>query len=106
MTNRAFYEYVVAHVEDEEVKAKAQAWLDKEDASKATKRAENAVVEEAILSALGMATSPVTASEIGAEADCSTAKAAAVLKGLRASGKVRAIEEVKSGRIVRTYVLA
>jgi len=106
MTQRSFYEYVVAHAEDEEVKAIAQAWIDKQDAKKAVKASADAEFIAAIEEVLAHVDNPVTAAEIGAEIDVTTAKAASLLKKMRESGSVVAIEEIKGGKVARMYRLA
>ena len=104
MTQRSFYEYVASHAEDADVKAMAQAWLDKQDAKKAEKA--DADYLNAIAETLAHVDNPVTASELGTEIGVSTAKAASLLKKMRENGTVVAIEEIKGGKVVRTYKIA
>lgn len=106
MTQKHFYQYIVATVENEEVKGIAQAWLDRDSAKSAKKHEEDNKLFSAILEVLGSVTNPVTASEIGAEIGVSTAKAASLLRVMRTEGDVKAIEEVKGNKVARTYTLA
>ena len=106
MTMYAFYQYVATHAEDEEVRAIAQAKVDREDSRRAGKAEQDASAIETVISTLEIAGSPTTASKIASEVGLSTAKVASLLKGMRASGKVVAHEEIKGGKVVRTYVLA
>lgn len=106
MTQRSFYEYVASHAEDADVKAMAQAWLDKQDAKKAEKASADADYLNAIAETLAHVDNPVTASELGTEIGVSTAKAASLLKKMRENGTVVAIEEIKGGKVVRTYKIA
>jgi len=106
MTQKSFYQYVASHIDNDEVKAMAQAWLDKQDAKSAVKKSENEAYEAAILEVLGGVDNPVTAAEIGAEIGVTTAKAASLLKGMRAMGTVACNEEIKGNKVARTYFLA
>ncbi len=106
MTQKQFYQFIVANVENEEVKDIAQAWLDRDSAKSAKKHEENDGFKASILTALGSVTNPVTASEIGNEIGVSTAKAASLLRTMREEGTVKAIEEVKGNKVARTYTLA
>ena len=92
MTNYEFYKAIAENAITEEVIAKAQAFLAKQDAVKQGKAAEQAEVDEAVLEALSHAEVAVTAAEIGAEAGITTGKATAALKRLRERNAVLVIE--------------
>ena len=87
-----------------DVQAYALAWLTKQDEKRAEKSAVHAEIDSAVLTELGQATEPVTASEITesiADEGISLGKVVASLKRLVANGKVMRI-----GANPSTYTLA
>ena len=92
MTNYEFYKAVAENAITEEVIAKAQAYLAKQDEAKTAKSVEQAEVDACVAEALRHAETAVPASEIAVEAGITTGKATAALKRLRAIGAVTVIE--------------
>lgn len=105
MNERAFYEYVIAHVDNEEVVERAKAKLSAIQVRSSKKEAENAPLREAIVEALANGV-VASASEIAEAIDSSTSKVAYQCKVLRAEGTIRANEVVKGSKVQRTYYLA
>ena len=95
MTNYEFFKAIATNAITEEVIAKAQAYVDKEDAAKAEKVAAQIAFDEVVLEALAEATAPVTSTELAKsieDEDYSAGKVNKSCQRLVASGKVTKID--------------
>ena len=85
MTNREFFENVIATSEDEEMIAKAKALieaLDRRNAKRAERPSKTAIANEPIKAEIAkvLTDEPTTASEIAAKVEISVQKASALLR--------------------------
>lgn len=109
MTNREFFEKVIATVSDEELVAKATEELAKLDARNAKRKntpskksVENEPIKDAIKAVLS--DTPLTASEIAEKVEISTQKASALLKQIE--GLTVTDVKVKGKGTRKAYALA
>ncbi len=109
MTNREFYEYVIANKIDEDVIAHAQNEIEKMNARNAKrssqpnkKQKENEPIKAEILTRIG---DGMTAKAIGETMGISTQKASALCGQLVKSGNLTATEEKVDKRKVKVYRL-
>ena len=109
MTNREFFEKVIATVSDEELVAKATEEIEKLDARNAKRKntpskksVENEPIKNAIKAVLS--DTPLTASEIAEKVEISTQKASALLKQI--DGLAVTDVKVKGKGTRKAYALA
>ena len=113
MTNREFFNAIIAANINDEITAFAQAGIEKLDKRNADRSAkpsktalENAPIKEAIVKALAE-TADIQASEVGEKCGISTAKAASLLRQMVEDEKVTSTEvKVPKKGKVKVYRLA